>query len=103
MSRIIAGHPNPHEPISGQPARLIGPRGVQGELTQQLAVEGHDADIEVSDVGASRGALPSPTDGDVEDLGVVTQGHLAATVQLVGADPERTENGRVDGHAPIRG
>lgn len=83
--------------MAGKSARLVAPCRIQSELTEKLSVEGHDANVEVGNVETDRRSLPAPTDGDVKELGIVAQGHLAAGVHLVGADPEVCFGDRVTG------
>ena len=57
-------------------------------MPQEGAVERDDPNIEVSDVEPDGDSYVLPAEADVEELRVVTQRHLAAGVDLVGADSE---------------
>ena len=71
-----------------RPARgLVGLRGVQGQLPEQLAVFGDDPDVEVVDQQQNLPAGVDPADADVEQLAAVAQRLTAALVDAVLADP----------------
>jgi hypothetical protein len=52
---------------------LVAPGGVEGELSDELAVEGDDADVETGDVEPRALAGVGAADADVEHFGVVAQ------------------------------
>jgi hypothetical protein len=57
-------------------------------MAEQGAVQGHDPDVQISDVEPDRRSPVAPANGDMEELRVVAEGDLAAGVDFVGPDPE---------------
>src|SRR5829696_6667848 len=71
-----------------QPAGLVVPAGVQDQFAHQLTgVAVDDADVQVVDEQADRGAGEPGAEADVVQPAVVAHGHTAAAVDLVVSDP----------------
>ena len=71
-----------------QPAGLVVPAGVQDQFAHQLTgVAVDDADVQVVDEQADRGAGEPGAEADVVQPAVVAHGDTAAAVDLVVSDP----------------
>ncbi len=75
-----------HRPAPAQ--RLIVAIWVEGELTEQGAVRGHDADVGAGDQEEDLAVAVSGADRDVAQLAQVAQGDLALRVDAVATNPE---------------
>ena len=71
-------------PSPRQSAWLVGARGVQGQMAEERAIQGHDTNVQISHVEPYRSALMAPPDGDMGELRVVAKGDLATGIDLVG-------------------
>jgi hypothetical protein len=66
---------------------LVVAGGVDGELAEEFAVVGDDAEVLVGDEEPDAGAGVGAADADADELGPVAQGDLAGLVDAIPANP----------------